>query len=88
MENKKVPMRTCIACKASKPKKELVRIVKNENNFDMDFTGKLSGRGSYICNNDDCFALMLKTKSLSKSYKQNIPQEVYDKLKEQYIARG
>jgi len=88
MENKKVPMRTCIACKSCKPKKELVRIVKNDNNFDMDFSGKLSGRGSYICNSDACFELMLKNKALNKAYKQNIPQEVYDKLKEQYIARG
>ena len=46
---KKVPMRTCIACKAVKPKRELVRIVKNENGILLDRTGKLNGRGAYIC---------------------------------------
>ena len=87
MENKKVPMRTCIACRECKPKSELIRIVKFENNFNVDFSGKMNGRGSYICNSDQCFEKLLKNKLLNKTYKQNISPEVYETLKEQYFER-
>jgi len=88
MEKRKVPMRTCIACRICKPKAELIRIVKNDDDFNVDFTGKSNGRGAYICNDQNCFEKLIKSKMLNKTYKQNIPQEVYDKLKEQYIERG
>lgn len=80
-------MRMCIACKESKQKKELIRIVKTEESFTLDFTGKLNGRGAYICNNDECMQKCVKGKILSKAFKQNIGQEVYEKLKEQYFER-
>ena len=51
MENKKVPLRQCIVCRESKPKKELIRIVKTaDNDFVLDKSGRVNGRGSYICN--------------------------------------
>ena len=87
MENRKVPMRTCIACRSCKPKSELIRIVKNNDDFNVDFTGKMNGRGSYICHDKSCFELLIKNKLLNKTYKQNISQDIYDKLKEQYIER-
>ena len=87
MINKKVPMRMCIACKESKEKKELIRIVKIDEDFTLDFTGKLNGRGAYICNNDDCVQKCIKGKILSKAFKQNISNETYEKIKEQYFER-
>ena len=78
-------MRTCIACRECKPKSELLRIVKNLDLFNVDFTGKQNGRGSYICRNYTCFEKLIKNKLLNKVYKQNISQEVYDRLKEQYL---
>ena len=86
MENKKVPMRTCVACRACKPKVELIRIVKVYDNFDIDFTGKLNGRGTYICNCHECFEKLIKNRILNKCFKQNISSEVYDKLKEKYFG--
>ncbi|MBQ7352061.1 MAG: YlxR family protein [Clostridia bacterium] len=85
MLNKKVPLRMCIACKESKPKKELVRIVKNEETFVLDKTGKLNGRGAYICNNSDCLEKLCKQKILNKAYKQNVDPSVYEKIKEQFF---
>ena len=85
MLNKKVPIRTCIACKESKPKKVLIRIVKTEDSFELDKKGKLNGRGAYICNSEDCLNRLYKQKSLNKVYKQNVSQDVYDKLKEQFF---
>lgn len=77
----------CIACKESKVKKELIRIVKVDEDFTLDFTGKLNGRGAYICNNDECVQKCIKGKILSKAFKQNISNETYEKIKEQYFER-
>ena len=85
MENKKVPQRMCIACKESKPKKELIRIVKVEESFVLDKTGKLNGRGCYICNTEECKTRLFKQKALNKAFKTNISQETYDKLKENFV---
>ena len=62
MQNKKIPLRTCIACKECKPKKELIRIVKTEDSFAIDKTGKMNGRGSYICNSEECLNKLIKQK--------------------------
>ena len=43
-------MRTCIACRAEKPKRELVRVVKFGEEIKLDLTGKANGRGAYVCN--------------------------------------
>ena len=86
MENKKVPLRQCIVCRESKPKKELIRIVRlADNDFAVDKTGKLNGRGSYICNSEDCINKLVKQKALNKAFKTNVSQDVYDKLKEQFV---
>ena len=82
----KVPMRMCIVCKENKPKKELLRIVKLENNkFELDFTGRLNGRGAYICNSTECLDTMCKKKLLNKSFKQNIPTEEYEYLRGKFL---
>lgn len=81
---KKTPMRTCIACKECKPKKELVRIVRNDNGFALDKTGKLNGRGAYICNKPECFDLLIRNKLLNKTFKTNVSQDDYNKIKEEY----
>ena len=48
---KKIPQRTCMGCNEKKDKKELIRIVKNkEKDISIDLTGKMEGRGAYICN--------------------------------------
>ena len=86
MENKKVPLRQCIVCRESKPKMELIRIVRTaDNDFSVDKTGKLNGRGSYICNSEECINKLVKQKALNKAFKTNVSQEVYDKLKEQFV---
>ena len=51
---KKIPERTCTGCGISKPKNELLRIVKDkENNITIDLTGKKNGRGAYICTDEN-----------------------------------
>ncbi|WP_313343227.1 RNase P modulator RnpM [Sedimentibacter sp.] len=82
MKVKKIPMRKCIGCMESFPKKELCRIVKTkENEIFFDTTGKLNGRGTYICKKTECFEKAIKSKRLSKSLEAEIPEEIYESIK-------
>ena len=78
---KKIPMRTCIGCGTEKPKKELVRVVRDpEGNLSVDLTGKKNGRGAYICHSVECLKKARKGRRLEKSFSMQIPDEVYDEL--------
>lgn len=78
---KKVPQRKCIACQDRDNKKELIRIVKNkEGHIFLDKTGKANGRGAYICNCSECFKKAIKSNALSRAFKMEIPEEVYESL--------
>lgn len=84
MKKRKVPLRKCVGCNEQKPKKELVRIVKNkEGVVSLDLTGKANGRGAYICRNIACLEKAAKSKKLNKALEIDIPQEIYIKLKEE-----
>jgi len=84
MVTKKIPMRMCIVCKNEFPKRELLRIVNNENSIMLDKTGKMGGRGTYICKCEECKNKLFKQKILNKVFKQNLSEEVYLNLKEQF----
>ncbi|MCI9426934.1 MAG: YlxR family protein [Eubacterium sp.] len=76
--NKKIPMRQCIGCREMKPKRELIRILKNkQQELSVDRTGKKNGRGAYICPSMDCFHLAIKQKGLERSFQMSIPPEFY-----------
>ena len=79
---KKLPQRTCIGCGMQKDKKDLIRIVKNkQNEINIDKTGKLQGRGAYICDNIECLEKAIKSKRIDKLFEQKIPEEIYEKLR-------
>ena len=88
MVQKKVPMRQCVGCNTSKPKKELVRVVKAPTGeISMDLTGKKPGRGAYICPDPACLAKARKKKALERGFDIAIPDEVYESLAAQ-LAEG
>lgn len=75
---KKIPLRMCSVCKKMLPKKELIRVVKtNENKFFVDTSLKANGRGAYICKNPLCFEKCKKTRALNRAFKEPVPEEVY-----------
>lgn len=83
MKVKKVPLRMCLGCQEMKPKKELIRVVKNkEGEIKIDFTGKAAGRGAYICRNIDCFEKCVKAKRFEKAFETKISDDLYEKLRE------
>ena len=76
------PQRTCMGCNEKKDKKDLIRIVKNkENEINVDKTGKLQGRGAYICKDEKCLEKAKKTKRLDRVLEMKIPDEIYEKLR-------
>ena len=79
---KQLPERTCMGCNVKKPKKEFIRIVKNkENEINIDRTGKMPGRGAYICDNIECLEKLIKSKRLEKVFGIKISDEIYEKLR-------
>lgn len=83
LKQKKIPLRKCVSCGENRPKKELIRIVKNKDNEVLvDLTGKMNGRGAYICSNLDCLNLVKKNKKISRALECEVPESVYEKLKE------
>lgn len=84
MIGKKVPVRMCVGCREHKAKKELIRVVRSpEGEISIDFKGKKSGRGAYLCSNPQCLAKARKTKQLERAFETAIPDEVYQKLEEE-----
>ena len=83
---KKVPMRTCIACRAEKPKRELVRVVKFGEEIKLDLTGKANGRGAYVCNDKECIAKLKKQKMLSRAFSCQVADQVYDAIMEEFLG--
>ena len=79
---KKIPLRTCMGCNEKKPKKELIRIVKNkEGNISIDRTGKQEGRGAYICDSIACLDKVVKSKRLEKVLECKISEDIYNNLR-------
>jgi hypothetical protein len=83
---KKIPMRKCVGCGEMKNKKEMIRVLKtSETDFVLDTTGKKNGRGAYLCFSEECLQKAIRNKGLERSFKQSIPEAVYESLKEELI---
>ena len=86
MKVKKVPMRKCVGCMESKPKRELIRIVANdEGSLFIDRTGKAEGRGVYLCKNEACFAIAKKKRAIKRSLELEISEEKLNSLFEELM---
>ena len=79
---KKVPLRRCMACNEQREKKDLIRIVRtSENTIEIDLTNKKSGRGAYICKNEECLNKVIKSKRFERVLEVKIEPEFYDELR-------
>ena len=80
-KQKKIPLRQCLGCNEHKPKKELLRVVRTpEGEIVLDFNGKRSGRGAYICYNSKCLKMARRSGRISRSLEVDIPDEIYDRM--------
>ena len=82
---KKIPMRLCVACRADRPKKELLRIVRTtDGNVSVDRTGRLNGRGAYICPNIECFEKAIKTHAIERSLEVHLDEETIARMRSEF----
>ena len=86
---KKIPQRQCMGCRERKPKRELLRVVRmTDGNICLDFSGKVNGRGAYVCPDCECLKKAQKTKALERCLETPIPQPVFDQLLKEMEAGG
>lgn len=71
-----------MGCNEKKDKNQLIRIVKSKDNeISIDRTGKMEGRGAYICDNQKCLEKVIKSKRLERVLETNISDEIYESLR-------
>lgn len=81
MAEKRIPLRKCVACSEMIGKKGAVRVVRTpDGSFVLDETGKMNGRGAYLCRDLNCLSLAKKGKKLERSFKSPVPEELYDDI--------
>ena len=81
MKVRKIPMRTCVVTKEQCAKKELIRVVRNnEGVVSVDTTGKAPGRGAYLKLDKEVILKAKKTKALDNKLEVTIPDEIYEEL--------
>lgn len=81
-KSKKIPTRMCVGCREKKPKEKLIRIVKTpQGEIKLDESGKMNGRGVYLCKDENCFNLAFKKNRLQKSLRAQIKEEEKEGIK-------
>ena len=84
LKQRKQPLRRCIGCGEHREKRVLIRIVRApDGNVSLDFTGKKSGRGAYLCKNPACFKKARKSRRAEQNLECEIPDAVYDALEKE-----
>ena len=81
---KKVPRRTCVACRNVSDKRELIRLVCiADGSVEIDASGKKSGRGAYLCRAKRCWEIGLRGKRLDYNLRTTVTESNREKLMEQ-----
>jgi len=87
-KGKKIPLRMCIACRSEKPKQEMLRIVKNAaGEIRLDFSGKLPGRGAYICDSEACILKLRRNRLLHRTFSCEVGEDVYAGIEEEFLGK-
>lgn len=84
---KHTPLRTCIACREKRPKRELLRVVCTpEGAVEIDVRGKRAGRGAYLCPRAECLEVAVQAQRLSRALKCQVNIEKAAALEAQIAA--
>jgi len=88
MKPKHVPIRTCVACRETDEKRDLLRLVRlPDGSVEYDPKGKVSGRGAYVCSAVECIAVARKQKKLERSLKvTQLPDSLFETLNKICVA--
>src|SRR5699024_3586137 len=83
VSKRKTPLRKCVVTQEQRTKKEMIRIVRNnENEVFMDTTGKKNGRGAYLSIDTEIINQDEKDKVLDKTFKLKVDPSIYEELRE------
>ena len=86
MSNRKLPLRQCTGCGEMKDKRTMIRVIKTkEDEILLDTTGKLNGRGAYICCSSECLKKAVKNKGIERSLKAAVSKEIYEELEKELM---
>ena len=82
MSNQKKPvLRRCVGCGEMKDKKDLIRVVRTqEGEILPDMTGRVNGRGAYVCKTADCLKRAIRQKQLDRQLDVTLPAETVEAL--------
>ena len=84
---KKIHQRQSMGCRERRPKREMIRVVRTpEGAVNLDFGGKMNGRGAYLCPNPECLKKAIRSKALERSLEVEIPEDVYGRLQKEMEA--
>lgn len=76
-----IPQRTCVGCRTVKGKNELIRVVRRPTGeVEADFTGKVSGRGAYICPDVACLQAAVKANRLDRALQAPLSPQAVEAL--------
>ena len=79
---RRVPQRTCVTCGRVRPKRDLVRVVRTPGGeIKVDLTGKVSGRGAYVCPEPPCAERAVKGGRLRHALEVTVPETLVDELR-------
>ncbi|MBQ1818334.1 MAG: YlxR family protein [Clostridia bacterium] len=74
-------MRMCVGCRAMKEKRQLVRVVRAENGeAELDLTGKMNGRGAYVCPDPECLKRAVKSRALDRALEVKVSDAAMERL--------
>lgn len=87
--SKRTILRMCVSCREMKDKNKMMKVVKSsEGEIQFDPSGKLPGRGAYICKSPECFAAAEKRRSFERAFKGAVPPSLYEILRNEINGQG
>jgi predicted RNA-binding protein YlxR (DUF448 family) len=80
---RRVPSRSCVVCRTARPKRELLRVVRTrDGRIEIDESGRVAGRGAYLCRDGDCRTTAIERGALTRALASPLPAELRSALAE------
>lgn len=79
---KHVPVRSCVVCREKAGKRQLTRVVRAAAGVQIDPTGKMAGRGAYLCDQASCWERATTSDVLAKALRTSLTPEDRERLRQ------
>ena len=75
MASKHRPQRSCVVCRQKTDKRDLMRLVFADDSLRIDKTGKMNGRGAYLCRKQECWELAATRSMMDKALRRSLNED-------------